>query len=646
MNAVARFWDESRVLVATTLRTWRSLLPLLLLLQLLGWFSYQASMSTAAVLSFDHPWISLGIFSLGFVLSLVVAVVMLRVVGDKLGTAEMVPDAPPDQEEGRIGLTRMLVLTLLPLLAMYAAFGYVGDAVNELTLITFVYYGSLGDNLLAVLNPDRAGVGTVLAVLLGAYILRRVLDLIHDRTGWRWMGILVTVTEAFFVMGLVLAASRWFSNLNFWLRNRQFRAWWDEGIAGLSTAFDAIRIDLPAFLAWVVPLWEDLISSSLLKAVTEPLLWLAVAALVFGSRVVSVADMWRKGQPLASQVPGARRLTLVRKMALTAETRPARENGVGRRVGLWLQETLLGDIDDKYLPTLHALRLVLKAGLPFLTAFVLLHNATSVAKSLLTTALVDVAGGHPTVIWTGLLPGIELVVGLLLETVRLTLLAVGFHRCLQLFRAHAHPSDNPVPAPMPKKRVSTFVLTTWRKLRGSLALLLAAFAVSTAGWMLAEHLGDNIYDYRDGVVGETVAVGPVDITVDDVRYGQVIASSRGGVVVSNSRWVVVSVRASATGEGDGLAATLLGPGNKEYRHEGGMVVVDDSKWTEYEMLFEVDPDDIGDLALRIAPSSDTVVRNPATRIHLGPEDDQAQQVIDDSRWRSLIYQRYPVSGGN
>ena len=46
VNAVARFWDESRVLVATTLRTWRSLLPLLLLLQLLGWFSYQASMAT------------------------------------------------------------------------------------------------------------------------------------------------------------------------------------------------------------------------------------------------------------------------------------------------------------------------------------------------------------------------------------------------------------------------------------------------------------------------------------------------------------------------------------------------------------------------------------------------------------------------
>ncbi|NLT31505.1 MAG: hypothetical protein GXX86_13845, partial [Propionibacterium sp.] len=96
MNAVARFWDESRVLVATTLRTWRSLLPLLLLLQLLGWFSYQASMATAAVLSMEHPWISLGIFSLGFVLSLVVAVVILRVVGDNLGTAAMVPDAPPD----------------------------------------------------------------------------------------------------------------------------------------------------------------------------------------------------------------------------------------------------------------------------------------------------------------------------------------------------------------------------------------------------------------------------------------------------------------------------------------------------------------------------------------------------------------------
>ena len=46
-----------------------------------------------------------------------------------------------------------------------------------------------------------------------------------------------------------------------------------------------------------------------------------------------------------------------------------RPRGSGR-AAVELKEAFLGDIDDKYLPTFHSLRLVLRAGVVFLGSYV------------------------------------------------------------------------------------------------------------------------------------------------------------------------------------------------------------------------------------------------------------------------------------
>ena len=97
------------------------------------------------------------------------------------------------------------------------------------------------------------------------------------------------------------------------------------------------------------------------EVLSQPIIWLAVAALVFGSQVLSLAELWRKGQPYAA---GARRDGL---RAATGRkhrgpaARPAAARASGWPAGQ-LREAFLGDIDDKYLPTFHSLRLVLRAG--------------------------------------------------------------------------------------------------------------------------------------------------------------------------------------------------------------------------------------------------------------------------------------------
>lgn len=643
MTALARFWDECRVLGRGTRQAWLSLLPLLLLLQLLAWGSYQGSLAAAAWVASDQPWLALAVFSMGFVLALVVAVVMMRVVGDHLGSADMVPgETGSDHDsDNNVGLNRMLALTMLPLLATYAAFGYVADGVNELTLMSFAYYGGLGDNLLALLSPNRAGVFTVLGVLVGAYAARRLLDAIYQRTNWRFLGILVTITEAFFVMGLVLAAARWFSDLRYWLMNREFMAWWDAALAGLGTAFAAMRIDLPAFLVWFGPLWQDHIFPGLVQALTEPLIWLAVAALVFGSRVISVADLWRKGQPLVTYVPGASKLTLARRMAATAEAERGR--GINRKAMVWIQENLFGDIDDKYLPTLHAVRLVLKAGLPFLGAFLLVYNAISLAKSFFRSALINAIGGHDILFWLGVMPGVDLVVDLFLETLRLTLLAVAFHRCLQLFRSHAHASDYPVPAPMPRRSPMTGAINQWRRLRGSLVLVLVVWLIAGAGWSVSNLRSTNWMDYRDGAINETVSLGAQDITVLDVQYGTIVGPLSVGT--TPGRWVNIQVRVSSDGAGAALRGELRANG-KTYHFDGGLMVLGDGKWTVFDMLFEVPADDLDDLELVVYPRYETFLRVPAARIDLRLAPETAEYHRNASEWLIVDHQSSRAQGGN
>jgi hypothetical protein len=183
--------------------------------------------------------------------------------------------------------------------------------------------------------------------------------------------------------------------------------------------------------------------------ITQPLLWLAVAALVFGSRVLSLAELWRKGQPYAARVPGAS------AFAAYAEKRALRRPGPPpkgvRLAAAQTRQAFFGDLDDKYLPTFHALRLVLRAGVLFLGSYVLAYSLVLIAKNYAQTLLNTVVGGHSFPFWVRWEPVFDLITDAPFETLRLCLLAVAFRRCLELFaqRVESSRPDAPAGAPVP-----------------------------------------------------------------------------------------------------------------------------------------------------------------------------------------------------
>ncbi|MDO5498381.1 MAG: hypothetical protein Q4F67_01720 [Propionibacteriaceae bacterium] len=429
-EAFSELWRYLRVLTVDTVRMFVRLFPQLVALQLIGWLGYGASLRIGASISFRHPWLALGVFSTGFVFVLGAMVLQLRLVGAELGIRQLLPeDAPSDDRDE--GIARLLALTLLPFLGIYAAFGFVQERAEELMVSSLVQTGVLSDRTLAAqLAPQTAReIGIVVAVIVGAYVVRRLLDLLHEATGRRILGFLAAFVEAFFMLSLLLTGGHLLTFLRDWVVDRALRQWVDTWVDGVAAVLAVIKVNLPAIITAVGGFLSEHAIPFLLEVIGQPLAWLAVAALVYGSHVLSIADLWRKG---ARPADAAREFTRMRG------TGPRRRgSATQRRAWLEFQEVFLGDIDDKYVPTFQSLRLVLNAGLLFLCAFVVLHHAITRVSDLFSNLVTRLVGGHTVDFWYTWDVLIDLSRHLPFEPLRVCLLAVALRECLTFFRARA-----------------------------------------------------------------------------------------------------------------------------------------------------------------------------------------------------------------
>jgi hypothetical protein len=281
-----------------------------------------------------------------------------------------------------------------------------------------------------------------------------LLDTLHERTEWRPLGLLVALIEAFFILLVVMGGIRIWQLGTFWLEDRAFARWVDAAIDPLRSLLAAIATDLPQLLVSAADFVTGTIWPALAEAVVQPLAWLAVAAIIFGSNVMSLAELNRT---VRDQLPTRHRSRSQQRTAGRVARREARAastaaaSGV-RRVGAEAREAFLGDVDDKYLPTLHALRLVVRSGPIFLGSFVLSYAAIEILSNYLHTAVRWFLGGHQVDFWLTVDPLIDLVQTLPIELLRLCLLSVAFRRCLELFAQRSDvgssdPSMSPATVP-------------------------------------------------------------------------------------------------------------------------------------------------------------------------------------------------------
>jgi hypothetical protein len=91
----------------------------------------------------------------------------------------------------------------------------------------------------------------LIALIVGIYLSRRLLDYVADRTGLRILGLLVVLIESFFMLMVIMGGIRVFQTFRVWLRNRAVLQWLVE-IQHTVARF--IMINLPEIVtrAWAL----------------------------------------------------------------------------------------------------------------------------------------------------------------------------------------------------------------------------------------------------------------------------------------------------------------------------------------------------------------------------------------------------------
>ncbi|WP_203567497.1 hypothetical protein [Aestuariimicrobium ganziense] len=435
MSELGLWANHVIALTRGALRVWWRLLPLLLGTYALGWLGYQASLIGAAFISGRWPWLALVVLSLGFVSLLSATIICLRLLGLELGIRDNLPEGAVEDDRDT-SIPRLLAITLLPFLGMYAAFGEVQKTANEVIAYEVVTRGIFETSVMAKLSPRTGREIAILAgVIVAVYLLRRVVDAIHDATDFRPLGLLAALIEGFMMLLLIFGGVGLLRRGWLWLIDRRVARWWQTVQEGFTTAVSRISEMIPDALSWMwLGLWHK-VWPLFLSALAEPVVWLAVAALVYGSHVLSFAEMWRKGEPLSVHLDAQRHLRTRR-----AAAREQASGNRGRQVVLRIQELFFGDLDDKYLPTFQSLRLILRGGLVFLGAYVLVYTVVSTLGQLAANAIMGLFPPQDQAFWIAWKQLVDVISEPLAETLRLAVLAVAFARALQLFKATADPS--------------------------------------------------------------------------------------------------------------------------------------------------------------------------------------------------------------
>ena len=439
MRDAKEWFDHFTAMVLGGVRVWWLLLPQLLAVNALGYVGLEAALVVAPAISNSHAWLAVVVLAFGLVLQLSAVIVSLRLVGRTLRIGELLPEEAVSDDRDN-STAHLLAITLLPFLGIYSVFGRVQEVINSLIANEIVIRGLGERSVMATLNPTTGKqMVTVGLVVAGAYVLRRLVELVHDHTGFRPLGLLAAMIEAFFIFVFLLSGRSIVLQLVSWLQDRAFAGWWRTLKEGWATSAGEISHYLPRFAQWLWHLVADVTWPLFKAGLAEPVLWLAVAALIYGSHVLSVAEIWRKGEPLSAHLDRERTVHLRRR----AKREQARASGWVRRGWLEVQEAFFGDIDDKYLPTVQSLRLLLRSGLPFLAAYILAYALVSSVEEGLLRAVLGLLGTHESPFWVSWLSLINLFVSVVGDSLRWALLGVAFARILQALRTQADPSMLP-----------------------------------------------------------------------------------------------------------------------------------------------------------------------------------------------------------
>lgn len=363
-----------------TVQMWLRFFPVLGIALGLGWVVYTLGIVGSATLGTTADPLPSIVFALGVcgpIVGVIMAIAALKpgMQAPRLlaGRTEVFSDdspVPPEvfREERPVDIA---LATIGPVMAVYAVWALLDRMIRD-GLVWNIMLQGVGNLTWSVsLASDRFP--TYLAIGVGAFVLRIIWGALTRKRGAWWRVPLVffeglwTAMSFFVVLGLLRIAQDW-------MWGREFYAVLERGWHEFISALPEIRLPFETTLPEVVLAFGRWVTESLLPGmwigVVLPLMWLSVTAMVFGWREFNLKDLLK---------------------------RDARE-----RVEQRLQDSssfrflsrfsfLVDDLRTKYIPLIHAWRLVWRAGPFLLGAFLILSALLGVVDHVLGTVALEIA---------------------------------------------------------------------------------------------------------------------------------------------------------------------------------------------------------------------------------------------------------------
>ncbi|GII77649.1 hypothetical protein Sru01_26310 [Sphaerisporangium rufum] len=366
----------------------------------LGAVAHQGVMLAAVFLARPEGWhayLGFGVLSLGLLITLAAYIAMLNTAGRALGDRRVEARSPDERERG---LLDAVAHTLLPFLVFYSAWNLFRKDLQEFQLLSNELHPQINlESIDVLLNLFNVNVLLVVITFL-IFLVKVACERLYAATGRRPFGVANSAFECMWMFFGIISLGQWIGDAVEWLTSRVV---WADAM-GLADRLPLVR-EVKQGLEVLSPYFPDIKDGLIM-----PLVWLAMAAIVYTSFVTDEAALLR----------GTR-----------AEARVS---------GLWLRlpgpvrtaaEFFSRGFRDKYVPLANGLRLVLRGGGLFYLTFCLVYAALEALASVAFIGLARLVGPHEILWWQMWEGAVTFPVDLLHEVLRVSLLAVAFDLALR-----------------------------------------------------------------------------------------------------------------------------------------------------------------------------------------------------------------------
>ncbi len=396
LNAlVALLRDAARLLA----RFW----PKLAAWYCLGW-GINTLMSQVSTVLGGERWLvlSTSLFIIGVVAWVGCLVLMIHSL--QPGLSEVGRGGPETAVPGTVtpigDRTDILLSVLGPVIAVYSAWGLAEDQVAKLLTANLALHGLDARSYSINLSQFRFWLG----VAVVAWVVKRIAGAIDRRKPGNVPAGVELVADGASVLALFVVINQLTSQLMDWLEGRMLWRWGAELRRSLLDLLPSLPyLDLPE----LVGAFLDVLPGAVADSVLYPLFWLALTAAVFGWRDFEGRDL----------LTGTR----LESVASHLNDSPA------TRLGLFVT----GELREKYVPVLRALRLIWASGGQFIGAYVVAVALVNLVTGVFRVGSVWWIGPRPIDQTLAYVPLLDLVTGLLSQLLLVAVYGAAFDAALR-----------------------------------------------------------------------------------------------------------------------------------------------------------------------------------------------------------------------